>query len=319
VNLTRRAAVLAALLAVIPATAADPVPSGAPKRLLLVTHSGGFIHNSVGVAEETLKEIGPKYGFVVTCYRFTGDPDQKVKNAAKKDGPVVETTALEKYSAEFRAKTGLTVGPENCGRINKDTLKNFDAILFFTTGSVKEGQISPLTDAELTDLLEWVKAGGTFTGTHCATDTLFNATQYGDLVGGYFKGHPQGLQKVKLKVEDPSHPAAKPFSDGEVFEDEIYIFHDKPYSRDKLHVILSVGPDSNFPPNARPGQGRTDNDYAISWCQDYGKGKVFYTSLGHDKAMWKNPKFQEHLLDGIKWANGQLPGDATPTAKLKAK
>lgn len=302
----RAALLLAAFIVfgptVPPAPAADP----APKRLLLVTDSGGFVHDSVGLAEDILKEIGPKNGFAVTCYRFTRDPDAKVKYKPKKDGPEVEATALERYSALFRGPTGRTVEPEHCGRVNKETLKNFDVVLFFTTGN-------PLTKDELKDLLDWVKAGGTFAGTHCATDTLYN-TEYGDLVGGYFDGHPWH-QKIKLKVEDPKHPAAAGFESGAEITDEIYQFKKVPYSREKLHVVLSVVNDSL---DVKKGK-REDQDYAVSWVQEFGKGKVFYTSLGHRKEVWKDERFQKHLIGGLKWATGQAPGDATPSAKLAPK
>ena len=267
------------------------------KRLLLVTHSGGFIHDSVGFAEEVMKDIGPKNGFDVTCWRFTEDPDKKVKG---KDGK--ETTALEAYSARFRGATKLPVEKENCGRINKDTLKNFDAVLFFTTGN-------PVNKEELADLEAWVKAGGAFAGTHCATDTLYGTT-YGDLVGAYFDGHPWH-QKIKLKVEDPKHPAAAGFHSGDEITDEIYQFRPSPYSRDKLHIILSV---DNSSINVAKGK-RADNDYAVAWCQEYGQGKSFYTSLGHRKEVWKDERFQKHLFGGLKWATGELKGDATPSDK----
>jgi type 1 glutamine amidotransferase len=296
---TRRSAVrvlvsLSPCLLVSSSAAADP----SPKRLLLVTHSGGFVHDSVGAAEDVLKEIGPKHGFAVTCWRYTGDP--------------ADPAAAKKLD-EFRKRTGKPVEPENCGRINKDSLKNFDVVLFFTTGSKKDGQVAPLTEAELADLKYWIQAGGAFAGTHCATDTLYTSLGYGDLIGGYFKTHPPGLQKVKLRVDDPAHPAAAPFTNGQTIEDEIYLFQDAPYSRDKLHLILSIVPNSGF----EPKNGRADGDYAISWCREEGKGKVFYSSLGHPKTAWTNPQFQQHLIAGLKWATGQVPGDATPSAKLK--
>lgn len=280
---------------------ADDAPK---KKLLLVTHSGGFIHDSVGVAEDILKEIGPKYGYDVTCWRFTGDPNAKVKFKPK-DKPEVETTALAKYSEDFRARTGKTVELENCGRINKDTLKQFQAVLFFTTGN-------PTTKDELNDLMEWTKAGGAFAGTHCGSDTLYN-TAYGDFIGGYFKTHPP-ITTIKVKIEDPKHPAAVGFTNGQPYKDEIYIFRDEPYSRDKLHIILSCE-DGSFKPN--PQQARKDNDYALAWCKEEGKGKVFYTAFGHMKEVWKDPAFQKHLFGGLDWATGKLPGDATPSAKLK--
>jgi type 1 glutamine amidotransferase len=271
--------------------AADPPKN---KRLLLVTHSTGFVHDSVAVAEEVLKEIGPKHGFDVTCYRYTGDFESKPKGSNK--------TVFEKYQEDFRRQTKVPLEKEQCGRINKETLKNFDVVLFFTTGD-------PLTKDELADLEEWVKAGGAFAGTHCATDTLYGTT-YGSLVGGYFDGHPWH-QKIRLTVEDPKHPAGMAFKTGDEITDEIYQFRDAPYSREKLHIIMSV---DNSSIDTTKGK-RPDKDYAIAWCQDYGKGKSFYTSLGHRKEVWKDERFQKHLLGGLKWATGEIKGDATPSGK----
>lgn len=272
------------------------------KKLLLVTDSGGFIHDSVGVAEQILKEIGPKHGFEVTCYRYTRDP---------------KSPAFAKYAESFRQRTGLPVEPEHCGRVNAETLKKFDCVLFFTTGN-------PLADDEVKDLVDWVKGGGAIAGTHCGSDTLYPAKDrkwneaYGELIGAYFKTHPPGFQKIKVRVEDPQHPAAKSFKDGDPYEDEMYIFRDAPYSREKLHIILSVTPDSVDSLLARaPKAARSDNDYAISWCQEIDKGRSFYTSLGHRKEVWKDPKFQEHLCAGLRWAMKLETGDATPSARLK--
>ena len=286
-------AALVALGSASPAPAADPPKN---KRLLLVTHSGGFIHGSVGTAEQVLKEIGPKNGFDVTCYRFTEDPDKQDKNGK---------TALEVYSDKFRGATKLPVEKEHCGRINKETLKNFDAVLFFTTGN-------PVTKEELADLREWVRGGGALAGTHCATDTLYGESVYGDLIGAYFRTHPSGQQKIKVKVEDAKHPAAAGFEDGMDYQDEMYIFKDAPYSREKLHIILSIQP-GTFKIDEKIK--RTDDDYAISWCREEGKGKVFYTSFGHDPKVWKDERFQKHLFGGLKWATGELKGDATPSGK----
>lgn len=307
----RWAAAALAATVVMSAAAADDKPT---KKLLFVTHSGGFIHPSVGTAEDVMKEVGPKNGYEVTCWRFTGDPDAKVK--VRRGGQEVETTALEKYSTDYRQRTGKPVEKEHCGRINAETLKNFDVVLFFTTGTGaagKRGDIGPMTADELKQFTEWVKAGGAFAGTHCASDTLYQTT-YGELIGGYFKTHPPGLHTVKLKIEDPNHPAAVGFTDGQEYTDEIYIFTDTPYSRDRLHVILSCEKGSFKQAQGRAA--REDGDYAISWCREEGKGKVFYTSLGHDPKVWKDEKFQKHLFGGLDWATGQKKGDATPSSKL---
>jgi type 1 glutamine amidotransferase len=272
---------------------AGAITAAEPKKVLLVTHSGGFIHDSVGEAEKILKEFGPKNGFDITCFRYTGSMD---------------TAAFEKYKASFKQRTGVEVTPESCGKLNKETLKKFDVVLFFTTGSKKVG---PLKEEELSDLKDWVKAGGAFCGTHCASDTMYESA-YGDLIGGYFKTHPPGLLDVKLHLDDPKHPAAKGFADGQMYKDEIYVFTDSPYSRDKVHVIMSIKKGSfekalaaikeknkNF---NEKNSSREDGDYAISWVKEYGQGRVFYTSLGHAKAVWNDEVFRTHLFAGMKWA-----------------
>jgi type 1 glutamine amidotransferase len=293
------AILVVALLVQLPASAAvnDKPADAKPKRLLLVTHSGGFMHDSIALAEKVLKDIGPKYGFEVTCWRFTNDPNPKGKT---------HDTVLGDYSENFRKTTGDKHGVhgDQCGRINADSLKNFDAVLFFTTGN-------PVTKEELRDLIQWVEKGGAFAGTHCASDTLYG-TAYGKLVGAYFNGHPWH-QKVKLHVEDPHHPAAKGFKDGAEITDEIYQFNDSPYSRDHLHIILSI---DNSSVDVSKG-ARKDKDYAVSWCQEVGKGRSFYTSLGHRKEVWQNPRFQQHLMHGLRWAVGLEKGNATPSSRLK--
>src|SRR5262245_17928401 len=167
---------LCTLLALSVLVAAGTTASADNKRLLLVTDSGGFIHDSVGVAEQVLKEVGPKNGIDVTCYRYTRDP---------------KDAGFAKYAEAFRGRTGLTVEPENCGRVNAETLKKFDCVLFFTTGN-------PLTNDEVKDLVDWVNNGGAIAGTHCGSDTLYPAKDrpmneaYGKLMGAYFKTHPPG-------------------------------------------------------------------------------------------------------------------------------
>ena len=266
------------------------------KKLLFVTDSGGFVHDSVGLSEQILKEIGPKHGIDVTCFRYTRDPE------AKEFAP---------YADKFRKTTGVPCEKEHCGRVNAETLKKFDAVLFFTTGN-------PLTNDEVKDLVAWVKAGGAVAGVHCGSDTLYPAKDrpmnaaFGELIGAYFDGHPWH-QKIKITVEDPDHAAGKGFKTGDEITDEIYQFRPEPYSRNKLHVILSV---DNSSIDVNKGK-RSDKDYAISWCQEVEKGRTFYTSLGHRKEVWKDPRYQEHLIGGLKWALKDAKGDATPSAKSK--
>ena len=196
-----------------------------PKRVLLVTHAGGFMHDSLLASERLLKLLGPDHGLQVSCFRFTADPDARIKVKRKQGDQEVEleTTALEDYSFRFQKAMGEPVTRRDCGRVNAETLKQFDAVLFFTTSTwSKERGSHPLTESELKDLLAWVRHGGGFVATHCGSDTLHN-TAYGDLVGATFGGHPW-VQKVRLRAEDPQHPAAQGLTDGSEIFDEIYQF-----------------------------------------------------------------------------------------------
>jgi hypothetical protein len=187
-------------------------------------------------------------------------------------------------------------------------LKGFDALMFYTTGGLEN---FPLSKENREAMIQWVKDGHAFIGVHSATDTYADWEPYWEMIGGSFDGHPwnAGDPAITVDVEDPSHPAAIPVPHGWKVQDEIYQF--KNYSRDRLHIILSMNVDDEA--HRKKGK-RSDNDYPLAWCRDFQKGKVFHTSLGHREDVWTNPTYQAHLLGGILWALG-TPGyesDATP-------
>ena len=204
-------------------------------------------------------------------------------------------------SGEFEATTTDTTE-----LITPSSLKNFDAVMFYTTGGKDK---FPLTKENREALIQFVRDGGAFIGTHSATDTYGDWEPYWEMIGGTFAAHPWNANDppIMIDVEDPSHPAALPVPYGWMIQDEIYQF--RQFNRGRLHVILSMNAGSVG------GKGsRLDNDYPIAWCREYGKGKVFYTSLGHREDVWDNPIYQAHLLGGIGWAVGApgYHGDATP-------
>ncbi|MCK5803529.1 MAG: ThuA domain-containing protein, partial [Lentisphaeria bacterium] len=113
---------------------------------------------------------------------------------------------------------------------------------------------------------------------------------------------------------DPGHPLAKAFR-GQAFviKDEIYQFK-MPYSREKLRVLLSL--DANHTDMTKKAIKRTDGDFAVSWIREFGRGRVFYLSLGHRHEIFWNEAVMQCYLDGIQYALGDLPCDATPSAQL---
>ncbi|UCD75982.1 MAG: ThuA domain-containing protein [Phycisphaerales bacterium] len=189
-----------------------------------------------------------------------------------------------------------------------ENLTRFDAVIFNnTTGTLFD-------DPTLKDsLLQFVRNGKGIVGVHAATDCFYDWAEFGEMMGGYFDGHPWN-EEVTVKVDDPGHPVVAAFG-GESFvvADEIYQFK-APYSRDKLRVLLSIDPTATD--MSKSGIKRSDYDFAVSWVRGYGKGRVFYCSLGHRNEIFWNPAVLRHYLDGIQFATGDLDADTMPSTEL---
>ncbi len=226
----------------------------------------------------------------------------------------------EQVIAELGQKSGLydTVGLKgyeqkkdtiDFSMITADYLKQFDLLVFFTQGD------PPFTDEQKQLVLDFVRNGKGYVGVHCGADTFYSWPEYGkNLSGGYFNGHGPNHKELTLINEDPSHPAMKGVGPTWVIADEFYTYKPESFSRDNVRVLMSVDSVNSDLAGQKMEKG---GDYALAWCKNYEKGRAFYTALGHREDVWTNPKFQEHLLGGIKWALGLEKGDATPTGAKK--
>jgi type 1 glutamine amidotransferase len=186
-------------------------------------------------------------------------------------------------------------------KMTPEALRNYDGVFFVSsTGDL------PLPDKM--GLLNWIKSGKGYMGAHAATDAFHGdgktVDPYIEMLGGEFVTH--GTARVTCIVVDTNHPATKGLGGSYELTDEIYSM--KNYDPAKVHELLIL---DKVPGTSQPAH------FPISWCKNYGKGKVFYTALGHDDAVWQDPKFQIHLLGGIKWALGLEKGDAKPQAMEK--
>ena len=212
-----------------------------------------------------------------------------------------ELPKLGKESGAFECT--VTKAPEDFTEAN---LKSYDAVFFFTTQNVLPDK------AQRDALVAFVKSGRGFIGAHNATDSLYDFPEYGEMLGGYFDGHPW-TQDVTIKVEDQTHPATKLLGPSFKFKEEVYQY--KSFSRDSVHVLMSL---DNSSVDINKGK-RADKDYAISWVREYGKGRVFFTGLGHFNECWKDETImKKHLLPGIQWAMGDVKW-AMPKKKAGAK
>ncbi|MFO7957964.1 MAG: ThuA domain-containing protein [Candidatus Brocadiia bacterium] len=212
-----------------------------------------------------------------------------------------------------------TVFSNDVSLLAPDSISEFDAVCFNNTTGV-------LTDdpEQRRGLLDFVADGGGFVGFHAAAATFVQYPEYGqfpefgEMLGAYENGgHPwRPDETITLKVEEPEHPVNAAFEQ-ETFEvqDEVFQFQD-PYSRSRLRVLLSIDTEkTDMDPSRRFLPERAaDGDFAMSWVRRHGEGRVFYTSLGHNKHLFWDPQLLGHFLAGIQFALGDLEADATPSA-----
>ncbi len=198
-----------------------------------------------------------------------------------------DTEVLTKKNLEYNAKT----------------LNDFDALLFYTGGDLE------MNEEQKAALLSFVHDDGRgFVGVHSATITFTHWPEYGQMIGGYFDEHPWGTFDAPIIVEDPAFPGMSAWPKSFVLKDEIYQLKD--YSRDKLRVLLRL--DAEKLDLKNPRVHRQDRDFAVAWARTYGKGRVFYSMLGHVDQNWDDPRVQKMYVEAIKWVLGLVEGDPTP-------
>ena len=259
--------------------------SAAPKKVLVVTTTTGFRHSSIPTAEQVLGELSAKSKAFTVEYARVSPEDAQYKGADGKQDKAKVEAAIKAVLAE---------------KMSPAALKTYDAIIFAnTTGDL------PLPDPQA--FMDWIKSGKGFVGMHAASDTFHGFAPYIEMIGAEFKTHGPQVS-VDMQNQEPQCPACQHLGANWEVYDEIYQF--KSYDQTKVHGLLSL---DKHPNDKTPGH------YPISWVKSYGKGRVFYTSLGHREDIWtpntpagferKNSKekaeaYQKHILSGIKWALG---------------
>jgi type 1 glutamine amidotransferase len=224
----------------------------------------------------------------------------------------------EKCLADMGKLGGFEVESTKDGRVFDASLDGYDLIAFYTAGDLMAPSLDggpPMTPGGKRNLLEAVAQGKPFVAFHASTDSFHspgprNQNQkpagidpYIAMVGGEFIKH--GPQQEASLVIASRFPGAASLAMGEgiSFHEEWYSF--KNFAKD-LHVILvqetcmMKGPEYQRP------------DYPCTWARMHGRGRVFYTSLGHREDIWSSPFFQAIALGGISWALGKVDYDIQP-------
>lgn len=193
-------------------------------------------------------------------------------------------------------------------KVNTKNLNYFDALVFVST----TGELD-LDDSQKADMMSFIKEDGKgFVGIHAALDTNYKWPEYGEMIGGWFDQHPWMTFNAPIINEDPEFPAVRHFPHAFTKWDEIY--QPKEWSRDKVHVLLSLDPSKlNYENN--PRVHRQDHDFAVAWDKMYGKGRVFYSTLGHTQESWSDPDIRKMYFEAIKWVLGMTEGSTASHAR----
>ncbi len=263
------------------------VHSDHKRHLLVFTFTNGFRHGSIPVGVKSMTLLGQTTGaFEVTH---------------TEDFSVFEAESLARFDAVLMLNT--------TGAIFRPNKKDYQSL------SADAKAAARATEERLKEsLASFVRSGKGLAGFHSATDTYKDWDLYNQMMGGAFAGHPWGSRSVVgVRIDDPHNRLTKVFG-ARSFEiqDEIYQFRDDTCHRDHQRVLLSLDPELT---DLERGQ-RKDGDYPISWVRDFGKGRVFYSSLGHNDAIFWNEKILTFYLAGLQFALGDLDGVETKPVPL---
>jgi uncharacterized protein len=198
-----------------------------------------------------------------------------------------DTEALTKKKLEYNAKN----------------LNDFDAVLFYTGGTLE------MDEQQKADFLSFIRDDGKgFIGVHSAAITWTKWPEFVEMIGGVFDEHPWGTFLAPILVEDAAFPGMKQWPRSFTLKDEIYQV--KNFSRENTRVLMRLDPTKLD--LANPRVHRQDQDFAVSWAKMYGKGRVFYSTLGHVEENWDMPAIQTMYIEAIRWALRLVDADVTP-------
>jgi type 1 glutamine amidotransferase/sugar phosphate isomerase/epimerase len=194
-------------------------------------------------------------------------------------------------------------------------IKQFDAVflsntvgMLFVDPEVREG------------LIRFVREGGGLAGNHGVSHAAMDWPEFSEMIGARRGVHRENTEQATIRIEDPASPLTAAFGGQEfVYQDELFRFPNPPYSRDKLHVLLTIDVAKTDMNQGRPCASpcvRPDQDYAVSWIRSYGNGRVFFCILGHNPTIFTTPKVAQFFLAGIQFILGDLEADTTPSSRL---
>jgi len=199
----------------------------------------------------------------------------------------------------------------------KENLSEFDAV--FLNNTVGNQFDNPRLRQ---NLVEFVYGGGGLMGVHGTTVAFWrwgagggeDWPEFGRMIGGRGARHREPQEHIFLRTDSPGHPLMTPFpADGFELRDEIFRVSG-PYSRERVRVLCSIDTEKTDL-SAKPHE-REDQDYAVAWVRNYGRGRVFYSTVAHNPYQFWDPTMLKFYLGAAQFVLGDLPASTIPSARL---
>jgi type 1 glutamine amidotransferase len=231
---------------------------------------------------------------------FFANPMQSDNDVVRRPRPDTLSVAERHFAELSRGRFNATITQDGA-EVTRAKLAGYKAVVFFTA-------INP-PGVDVDGLVEWIQDGGAFVGIHSTANTYQGHPAFGAMLGARYDRRPWRTRespqtRVRVRVEDRTHPATRHLGKSFVIADDIYQFKD--FDRGKVRLLLSLDPASLDLEN--PRVNRRDRDFPVSWAKSHGKGRVFYTALGDWEETWNDPRYRTHLIEGIRWAMGSEDG-----------
>ncbi|MBB4000217.1 ThuA domain-containing protein [Aureimonas pseudogalii] len=145
---------------------------------------------------------------------------------------------------------------------------------------------------EVSNLLEAVKGGVGLGGYHGGTGDAFrDQPEYQFMVGGQWVAHPGDIIDYRVDVtraDDPVMAGIESFA----YRSEQYYMHVDP-SNEVLATTRFGGDHAEW---------IDGTVMPVVWKRRYGRGRVFYSSLGHVASEFQVPQMRAILQRGLVWA-----------------
>lgn len=199
----------------------------------------------------------------------------------------------------------------------KENLAEFDAVFFNNTVG------NQFDDPQLRqNLMEFVYGGGGLMGVHGTTVAFWNWgegggddwPEFGRMLGGRGANHRQPDELVYMKLDAPGHPLVAPFPAGGFDLRDEFFRVGEPYSRKRVRVLFSIDTEKTDL-SGKPHE-REDHDYAMAWVRHYGRGRVFYSTIGHNPYQFWDPTVLDFYLRAAQFVLGDLEAPTIPSARL---